>query len=384
MLEQYATIEDMIAALQPEESIYCIRPGILEQRAREFIAAFDGRVLYALKANPMDPVVDALYCGGIRHFDTASIGEIAAISARYDDATTYFMHPVKGWRAMAAAYHQHGVRHFVIDHADELDKVLDVLGDVPEPPVIMVRLATPSKDATFNLSSKFGASPERCAELLRMAQSRGARTGLCFHVGSQCVTTQGHENALELAARVIETAGVAIECLDVGGGFPAPYEGDNPPPLSSYLEVVSRGIAAMNLPAGCTIMCEPGRALVAEGMSMVAQVQLRKDNSLYLNDGVYGTLGGTRLGLHFPTRVIRRNAQDANAHTTKTAFTIYGPTCDGLDVLPYTLDLRSDIAAGDWVEFGTLGAYGPATRTEFNGFKPDQYCYVDAPFTAET
>ncbi|MBT6825177.1 MAG: ornithine decarboxylase, partial [Rhodospirillales bacterium] len=62
-------------------------------------------------------------------------------------------------------------------------------------------------------------------------------------------------------------------------------------------------------------------------------------------------------------------------------FKIFGPTCDSLDVLPYEIDLPSSIAMGDWIEFGLMGAYGPAVRTEFNGFKPEHFCYVDEPFT---
>ena len=61
-------------------------------------------------------------------------------------------------------------------------------------------------------------------------------------------------------------------------------------------------------------------------------------------------------------------------------FKIFGPTCDSLDVLPYDVMLPSSIAMGDWIEFGYQGAYGPAVRTEFNGFKPSQYCYVEQPF----
>jgi ornithine decarboxylase len=378
MLQRFQTTGHMIAALRPEVSTYCICPSALEDNANAFLTGFPGHVMFALKANPMPEIMDALYTAGIRHFDTASIGEISSVSERYDDTTSYFMHPVKGWQATLDAYHKHGVRHFVVDHGDELDKMQDVLGDVEEPPVLVIRLATPSKDAKFNLSEKFGASLDEAVTLLREATVRGFPVGLCFHVGSQCLSTDGYEAAFDLTAQVLAASNTPIRCLDVGGGFPAPYEGTNPPPLENFLEVISRRVDELNLPADCEIMCEPGRALVATGMSVVAQVQLRRGNTLYLNDGVYGTLGGSRLGLRFPTQVYNQDGK--MSEDDLTPFKIFGPTCDSLDVMPYDVELPSAIQMGDWVEFGLMGAYGPAVRTAFNGFRPDHYCYVDEPF----
>jgi ornithine decarboxylase len=379
MLDRFSTTEAMIEARRPEESILCIRPEVLRTAAQAFVAAFDGQVLYAVKANPLRPVVDAIHAGGVRHFDTASLREIAAISQWYPDAHTYFMHPVKGWDAMRVAYHRFGVRHFVVDHPDELAKILDVLKGVEEPPVLMVRLSTPETQATFQLSDKFGAPPEQAAQLLRSAVTRGARTGLCFHVGSQCVTPEAYADALRVTDAVLRGAGVEIECLDVGGGFPAAYEGVSPPPLADFLEVVRDGVAALDLPANCVLMCEPGRALAAAGMSVVTRVLLRKGSAVYLNDGIYGTLGGTAPELRYPARVIR---PAGCAASERTAFTVFGPTCSSADVLPCPLELPADVETGDWIEFGMLGAYGAAFRTDFNGFEPTAQCSIDAPFSA--
>ncbi len=379
MMQHYETTEEMVEKIRPEETVYCFRPNVLTENARRFTQQFDGRVLYALKANPLAPVVEAVYAGGIRHFDTASIREISSISERYEDACTYFMHPVKAWNAMEAAYHRYGVRHFVVDHEDELNKVMDVLGDVEEPPILMVRLSTPSKDATFNLSEKFGATPDQAVELLRQAADKGALAGLCFHVGSQCVTTSGYEAAFRITGEVLSQTNCPIQCLDVGGGFPVSYENTRPPapPLEEYLSVIKKGVETLNLPEDCYLMCEPGRVMVADGMSVVTQVQLRKDDMLYLNDGIYGTMGGSRLGLEFPKRVIRPGGSFSGE---TIAFKIFGPTCDSLDVLPYTIDLPTDISTGDWIEFGMMGAYGPAVRTDFNGFMPSMFCAVEKPF----
>jgi ornithine decarboxylase len=260
-----------------------------------------------------------------------------------------------------------------------MTKILDVLKGVEEPPVLMVRLSTPETQATFHLSDKFGATPEQAAELLRCAVTKGARAGLCFHVGSQCITTGAYADALCVTNAVLRDAGVEIECLDVGGGFPATYEGVSPPPLADFLEVIRDGVSALDLPADCVLMCEPGRALVAAGMSVVTRVLLRKASAVYLNDGIYGTLGGTAPALRYPTRVIRPAGQAAGE---KAAFTVFGPTCSNADVLPCSLELPADIETGDWIELGMLGAYGAAFRTDFNGFEPTAMCSIDAPFGA--
>jgi len=179
-------------------------------------------------------------------------------------------------------------------------------------------------------------------------------------------------------------AGVPLACLDVGGGFPAPYEGVTPPDLDAYMAALRDGLARLELAAETELLCEPGRALVAAGMALVVQVLLRKGDSLYLNDGIYGSLIGTALGIRFATRVIRPNR--AVAPETHD-FTLYGPTCDGLDVLSYNLALPADTQSGDWIVFDGIGAYSAALRTDFNGFRPEAIVTLDdaeAPAVART
>ncbi len=378
MLDHFADVETMAERLAPEVPVYCLRPELLAQMAGRFLAGFPGRVLYAVKANPLEPVLDALYAAGVRHFDTASIGEIALISQRLPEATAYFMHPVKGPDAIRRAYRDHGVRHFAVDHADEVDKMTLALGGAPSDLVMVVRMATPGDGAIFNLSEKFGAAPAQAAALLRSVVATGARPGLCFHVGSQCTAPRAFERALALAGEVLNAAGVAPCCLDVGGGFPTAYDEETVPELGAFFQAIAAGLARLALPTDCAIMCEPGRALVAEAMSLVAQVQHRRDRQLYINDGIYGSLHGSKLGVRYPVRLIRP-AGPVPARES-AAFTVFGPTCDSLDVLSAPVVLPADTRQGDWIEFDRVGAYGNALRTEFNGFRPETFVTVDAPF----
>ncbi len=115
-------------------------------------------------------------------------------------------------------------------------------------------------------------------------------------------------------------------------------------------------------------MCEPGRALVAHAVSVVTQVQLRKDDQLYINDGVYGSLSETvDAGVKLPARAHRLTGALTGAPKD---FILNGPTCDSLDVLPSTFSLPSDIDEGDWIEIDRVGAYSNALATRFNGFTP--------------
>jgi ornithine decarboxylase len=372
MLRQFADAEEMAARLRPEVPVYCLRPALFRRAAERFLGRFPGRVLYAVKANPQGEVLDLLYAAGIRHFDTASLGEIALVSGRFPEATSYFMHPVKGEAAIRDAYQVHGVRHFVVDHADELDKIVRVLGGAPPDLAVMVRLATPGPGALFDLSGKFGAGPGPAAALLRAVADAGCQAGLCFHVGSQCTEPTAYRRALELSGKVVASAGVALAWLDVGGGFPSAYDAPVPA-LESFLRAIDEGLGRLGPPSDCVVMCEPGRALVAEAVSVVAQVQHRRDQALYLNDGIYGSLSGTKIGTVYPVRLLRPSGPAA-AQTA--AFTIYGPTCDGLDVLGYPFVLPRDARPGDWIEVGMLGAYASALRTDFNGFRPERVVAV--------
>ena len=374
---QFTDVAAVARALQPSYPVYCLRPDVLAANARRFISQFPGTVLYAVKCNPHPLVLGALYKGGIRHFDTASLTEIAQVSDSFEDAHTYFMHPVKSRAVIKAAYGVYGVRHFVVDHRDELTKVFDEVGAAGN--TIVVRVNTPpADDALYHLAAKFGAAPDDAVELMKEAAARGAAAGLAFHVGSQCRSPEAYFTALDLLGGIIAKAGVQPACIDVGGGFPAAY-GDRPvPALDAYMEAIRRGLKLLKLSPTVSVFAEPGRALVAQGCSLLTQVQLRKDNRLYINDGIYGSLSEMNaVALRLPARLIRLSGPVSD---TTAEFALNGPTCDSLDVLPGTFTLPADVREGDWIEIDQVGAYSNALATRFNGFYPETFVQVfDAP-----
>jgi ornithine decarboxylase len=370
---RYPNTDAMIAALKPGYPVYCVRDRAVKAAARQFLDTFPGRVLYAVKCNPNPLILKALYEAGIRHFDTASLAEIAQVRELFRDAECYFMHPVKMRSAIKTADEVYAVEHFVVDHMDELYKVLDSAGG--EGLAILVRIATPSAGAAYDLSAKFGARPAEAVELLTAIKAEGCQAGVAFHVGSQCLLPRAYRTALSIVGEVIDAAKVDIHYLDVGGGFPSSYLGIEAPPLDEFIAEIEDGVRDLKLRRDCVLMCEPGRALVAAGMSLVVQVQLRKDDALFINDGVYGSLSETVTArLRFPARRIRLTEADTDEMMD---FTIYGPTCDNTDQLPLPVRLPADMREGDWIEFGQIGAYSNALASRFNGFYPDNYVQVD-------
>ena len=358
------TVDAAVAALRPEAPLHCLRPQAVTAAARAFVAAFPGDVLYAVKCNAEPTMLRAVAAGGVAHFDCASEAEVRVVRSMFPDAAIHFMHPVKSRAAIRAAWSQFGVRDFVLDTDSELTKILEETAGGAGDLGLVVRLALPKGSAAYDLSGKFGAAPEEAAALLRAARPHATRLGLSFHVGSQCLDPAAWTRALALAAEVIAAAGVAVEIVDVGGGFPVAYPGSEPPPLAAFMEAIRAGAAL--LPEGVRLWAEPGRALVAGGASVVVQVQCRRGDALYVNDGVYGALSDAGApGFRFPHRLLRLDG--ATSEVTR-AFTLFGPTCDSADVMRGPWMLPADVREGDWIEVGQLGAYGTALRTAFNGF----------------
>jgi ornithine decarboxylase len=356
------SVDTAVAVQLPSEPMHCLRPSVVTAAARRFVADFAGDVLYAVKCNPDPDVLRAIWDGGVRHFDCASAPEVALVRGLFPDAAIHFMHPVKARPAIRAAYTQHGVRDFVLDSADELAKILAETANAADLGLI-VRLALPAGGAVYDLSGKFGATVDEAAGLLRAARPHAARLGVSFHVGSQCLEPLAYRRALALAGEAIRLAGVAVEMVDVGGGFPVSYPDMTPPPLGAYFAEIEAAFERLGVPETTRLWAEPGRALVAAGTSVVVQVQLRRGDALYINDGIYGSLSDAGApGFRFPTRLIRRS--DAPVR----GFELFGPTCDSADHMRGPFLLPGDVAEGDWIEIGQLGAYGACLRTGFNGF----------------
>ena len=382
----YDISDEYIRSLGPAIPVPILNPGRLEKRAREFTAAFTGQALYAVKCNP-DPIfLQAMYEGGIRRFDVASIGEVRLIKNMFPDAKIYFMHPIKAPEAIREAYYEHGVRAFVLDYAGELDKILfetNAASDLE----LFVRMAVPKNKpgggVATDFSRKFGAKPDLASELLLLCRPYCTKLGLSFHVGTQCPDPQIYAKALKWAAKVIENSSVKVEALDIGGGFPADLGGAGKiPPITAFTKTIAQAVKKQKLDT-LDLLCEIGRGLVACAGSLVVRVEGRKDDLLYLNDGTYGGLfeAGGAIGLPYPARLIRKTDRDFEG--TIQPFRFAGPTCDSVDMMNGPFMLPSDVQVGDWIRIEQLGAYGEVSRTDFNGFGTVQKIIVQNELSGE-
>ncbi len=364
MAETFGSAAALLAVRSPENPVVCVRPHLVEARARRVVEAFPGDVLYAVKCNDTPIVLEALWRGGVRHFDTASIGEMRLVKRLLPQARCHFMHPVKSAEAIAEAYHRHGVRRFVFDHEDELAKIVAAT-DRARDLELFLRLAVPGRGALLSLTGKFGVGPEEGIRLLRRARGFAARLGLTFHVGSQCLDPEAFDRAIAIAAEVAGAVG-GVDHLDVGGGFPAVYKGDEPP-FEAFVAAILGAVVAHGFRGH--LQCEPGRLLVADGASVLTRVELRRGKALYLNDGVYGNLAELKwIGPQFPIRLVRPSGA---VEGERDDFDLFGPTCDSIDSMPGPHRIVREVREGDWLEVGMMGAYSNALRTGFNGFSSE-------------
>jgi ornithine decarboxylase len=378
-LPRFASALKAIESLRPTEPLYLVHPEKFTAAAGQFLKGFRGDTLYAVKSNPHPIALTQLWNAGIRHFDTASLGEIETVKALFPEAVCHFMAPVRLPGQAKAAFEKHGVTDFVIDSEAELDKLLAETGN-PKKLRVFVRLVAQLGGALLEMSSKYGCRPEEAARLLQRVKASGAAPCLTFHVGSQCLSPFTYAQAIEIAQRTIALAKVEIAALDVGGGFPAAYSGQEPPPYHWFFDMIHTALDNFSAP-DLPVMCEPGRALCAPGISLVAQVVMRRDDRLYMNDGIYGSFDEQRF-LSFdedypPTGIAldaRGKAKILNGE--KRPFRAYGPTCDSADVLPRPVLLPDSIAAGDYILFDAMGAYTVSSRSNFNGYFPDQWAVI--------
>ncbi|MEM7619421.1 MAG: type III PLP-dependent enzyme [Pseudomonadota bacterium] len=368
-MDTYQSAEMMLKRFTPMRPVVALRPHSVKRAAHWFLQHFAGKVLYAIKANNSQPIIEALYDAGIRCFDVASLSEIEQVCS-LNDVDIYIMNPVKSRDLIAKAYFDFGVRNFALDCEAELEKINEVT-DFAKDLNLFVRIACDNSTAHVHLNRKFGIAMENVASLLLQTRRYAQRLGLTFHIGSQAMVPSCYGHVMDNISALISHSGVLPDSIDIGGGFPSAYANMTPPALDQYMLEIERAFERMNVVETCELLCEPGRALVAEAVSAIVQVDLRKENFLYINDGAYGLLyDAAHYDFVHPVRKIDSNT----VYSTHKPFSFYGPTCDSADFMPGPYLLPDNIGEGDFIEIGQLGAYAEVFRTQFNGY--GQYDYV--------
>ena len=287
------------------------------------------------------------------------------------------MHTVKSRESIKEAYFNYNVKAFSLDTKDELIKILEST-NYAKNLELFVRVSVSNEHAEIDLSKKFGATVSEATPLLKLAQSYSKKLAISFHVGSQCMNPISYSKAIKDISLLVKKTGITPDIINVGGGFPTTYPDLYPQPLKNYIKEIDKGIKKLNLNKKVELICEPGRALVAESGSTIVKVELRKKQNLYINDGTYGSLfDAGQPKFIFPSKAIQ---PDKNFTKRIIPYSFFGPTCDGLDYMKGPFNLPSNIKQGDYIEIGQLGAYGISMRTKFNGFySSDIYEVEDSP-----
>jgi len=349
------------------------------EEVRENFRAFesalpDSRIFYAVKANPAPEILSALAAMG-SCFDCASIPEIeAALAAGATPERISFGNTIKKERDIAAAF-ELGVRLFAVDCLPEVEKISRAAPGAR----VFCRILCDGAGADWPLSRKFGCTPEHAPDVLEAAHRAGlVAAGISFHVGSQQRNTEAWDAAIASASAIFQIMamrGIRLTLVNLGGGFPARYRGDEPA-ANLYGVAIRESILRHFGNRVPETIIEPGRGMVGNAGILKTEVVLisKKDPAedtrwVYLDIGKFGGLAETmEEAIRYPIRSPRDGGEAGPC-------VLAGPTCDSADVLyektPYLLPLSLEI--GDELLFEGTGAYTTTySSIGFNGFAPLQ------------
>jgi len=331
------------------------------------------QVYYAVKANPDPEIVRTLFQEGAS-FDVASMPEFKIVHENIKDLPAkerqdwiwdkiIYANPTKPNETLEELNQYKPLVTF--DNFEEIEKIKKHAPNAG----LVLRLKVPNTGAMVELSSKFGASPGEAVDLILAADKVGLTVeGISFHVGSQTTNFDNYVQALSLSANVFQEARdrgyTKMNLLDIGGGFPAPYD-ESVKPFAELAKVINTELDRL-FPRDIQILAEPGRFLAAVCGTSVAKVigKAVRDGKIcyYINDGVYHTYSGVIFDhCKYPVKAFKKGAT--------SICSVFGPTCDALDVVSMAENLP-ELERGDFVYSVNIGAYSHASATYFNGFPP--------------
>ena len=336
---------------------------------------------YAVKANSDPAIVKTLYDAGAS-FDVASLPEFMVVYECIKDMPDkqrqdwiwdkiIYANPIKADGTLQALNQYKPLVTY--DNHEEIRKIKKHAPDAG----VALRLKVPNTGAMVELSSKFGAAPGEAVDLILAAHEQGlVIEGLSFHVGSQTTNFQNYVQAINLAANIFKEARdrgyTKMNLLDIGGGFPAPYDA-TVKPFRELAKILNRELDRL-FPKDVQILAEPGRFLVATAGVAISTIigKAVRDGKLcyYIDDGVYHTFSGVifdHCQYHFNS--FKKGATQVCS--------VFGPTCDALDVVSMTEELPAELKLGDVLYSENIGAYSHASATHFNGFPPAKVVHVN-------
>lgn len=335
---------------------------------------------YAIKANPNQEIVETLFKEGAS-FDVASYNEFMQVYKylkllRKSDKYFFiwdkiiFSNTIKDRHTLKKINKYKPLVTF--DNADEIRKIKE---HCPTAGLIL-RLKVPDTGSKVELSSKFGAETADAPRLIKQAFNAGLTVeGLSFHVGSQCTNFDNYAAALQITAEIFNHArkkGYNTNIIDIGGGFPVPY--DSQVPQFEQLSEIIRSECERLFPPDVELLAEPGRFMVANAAVSVSEIigKARREGKIFyhINDGVYQTFSGVVFDHWIPNfTAFKRGKREVCA--------VVGPTCDSFDKISLSEHLPTNLKIGDFLYTENIGAYSIAAATRFNGFDAAKVVHIN-------
>lgn len=326
---------------------------------------------YAVKANSNQQIVETLFNEG-SSFDVASYNEFMQVyeyirnfEEKEKDFYIWdriiFSNTIKDRDTLRKIKRYRPLVTF--DSKDELKKIKEHCNTAG----LVLRLKVPDTGSQVEMSSKFGAEPGAAYNLIKQAFEWGLVVeGLSFHVGSQCTNFDNYTSALTIASAIFNEArkkGYQLKIVDIGGGFPVPYD-DRVPKFEQLARVINSEIKRL-FPPDVELIAEPGRFIVATAAVLISEIigKARRDEKIFyhINDGVYHTFSGVVYDHWIPNfRAFKRGEKEVCA--------VVGPTCDSFDKISLSEQLPGNLEIGDYLFTENIGAYSIASSTKFNGF----------------
>jgi ornithine decarboxylase len=336
---------------------------------------------YAVKANPDPAIVKTLFETGAS-FDVASMPEFRIVYEYIKDMPDkqrqdwiwdkiIYANPIKANETL-----QELNPYKPLVTYDNYEEIRKIKKHAPQAGLAL-RLKVPNTGAMVELSSKFGAAPGEAVDLILAADKVGLTVeGISFHVGSQTTNFKNYVAAINLAANIFKEAKdhgyTKMNLLDIGGGFPAPYD-KTVKPFRELASIINRELNRL-FPKNIQILAEPGRFLCATAATAVSKIigKAMREGKLcyYINDGVYHTFSGVIFDhCHYHLKSFKRGPTQICS--------VFGPTCDALDVVSMAEELPGDLQLGDLLYSEQIGAYSHASSTWFNGFPPATVVHIN-------
>ena len=338
---------------------------------------------YAVKCEPMPEIVKTLYKAGAS-FDVASMPEFMIVHEYIKNMPNkkrlawiwdkiIYANPIKPIETLKELDQYRPLVTF-----DNLEEIHKIKKHAPHAGLCL-RIRVPNTGAVVELSSKFGASPGEAVDLILEAVKQGLGVeGLSFHVGSQTTNYENYVQALNLSADIFKEAKERgydrMNLLDIGGGFPAPYDA-SVKPFQELAKKINSELERLFPDPKIEILAEPGRFMIATAGTSVVRINGKtvRDGKTcyYVNDGAYHTYSGIIFDhQHCNMFSFRKGKKTENC-------AVFGPTCDALDVISSAMSLPTDLKLGELMYSTNMGAYSHASSTWFNGFPPAKVVHIN-------